>query len=165
MQYDRTMTATTYLIDRENKQILLHIHKKTGRLYPLGGHIEPHELPHEAALREVFEESGLDVTLAYPRRRKKICSFELPAPLHLLHENVKDTVQNIDFIYAAFLPAGIKTDEFHPMDGESKQFFLVTKEELDAGYANTADGAKIQIPPHIRETAIGIYNEFFGDDT
>lgn len=165
MQYDRTMTATTYLIDRENRRILLHIHKKTGSLYPLGGHIEPNELPHEAALREVFEESGLSVTLAYPKGHKKVCSFELPAPLHLLYENVKDPVQNIDFIYAAFLPAGFEMHELHPMDGESKRFFLVTKEELDAGYANAADGAKIHIPPHIKETAVGIFNEFFGEDT
>jgi len=32
-------------------------------LFPVGGHIEADELPHEAALREAYEESGLQVKL------------------------------------------------------------------------------------------------------
>jgi 8-oxo-dGTP pyrophosphatase MutT (NUDIX family) len=40
-------------------RVLLHFHKKLGRWLPPGGHIEPNELPDEAAVREVFEETGV----------------------------------------------------------------------------------------------------------
>jgi 8-oxo-dGTP pyrophosphatase MutT (NUDIX family) len=38
-------------------------HKKYNTLFPVGGHIEADELPHEAALREAYEESELKVKL------------------------------------------------------------------------------------------------------
>ena len=44
-----------------NRHVLLAFHKKLGVwLYP-GGHIEDNETPHEAVVREVKEETGLDV--------------------------------------------------------------------------------------------------------
>jgi 8-oxo-dGTP pyrophosphatase MutT (NUDIX family) len=36
-------------------------HKKLGKWLPPGGHIEPNELPDDAACREVLEETGLKV--------------------------------------------------------------------------------------------------------
>ena len=36
--------------------VLLHPHPKVGLWLPPGGHIEPHELPDDAALRETLEE-------------------------------------------------------------------------------------------------------------
>lgn len=42
---------------------MLHKHKKYNSLFHVGCHIEADELPHEAALREVYEESGLKVKL------------------------------------------------------------------------------------------------------
>jgi 8-oxo-dGTP pyrophosphatase MutT (NUDIX family) len=38
-------------------RVLLHPHVKSGLWLPPGGHIEPNELPDEAALREVEEEA------------------------------------------------------------------------------------------------------------
>ena len=54
-------TASVYVV-RENK-VLLHKHKKLGAWLPPGGHIELDEDPNEAALREVKEETGLDIEL------------------------------------------------------------------------------------------------------
>lgn len=44
-------------------QVLLHPHRKLGLWLPPGGHIEPHELPDDAARREAREETGIAVRL------------------------------------------------------------------------------------------------------
>src|SRR3712207_2907004 len=49
-------------------KVLLHFHRKLGMWLPPGGHIERDELPDDAALREVYEETGLRVALVGERR-------------------------------------------------------------------------------------------------
>jgi 8-oxo-dGTP pyrophosphatase MutT (NUDIX family) len=44
-------------------RVLMHWHRKLGRWLPPGGHVEPGELPDEAAVREVFEETGVAARL------------------------------------------------------------------------------------------------------
>ncbi|MCF7833998.1 MAG: NUDIX domain-containing protein [Candidatus Pacebacteria bacterium] len=46
----------------QNK-VLLRLHEKLGKWISVGGHIEQHENPIEAAKREVMEEVGLEVEL------------------------------------------------------------------------------------------------------
>ena len=53
--------ADTYIVC-ENK-VLLRIHDKYKIWLSVGGHIELNENPNEAAIREVKEEVGLDITL------------------------------------------------------------------------------------------------------
>src|SRR5688500_10821251 len=43
--------------------VLLHWHRRLGLWLPPGGHIDPGELPDEAAVRETLEETGLAVEL------------------------------------------------------------------------------------------------------
>lgn len=50
-------TAGGFVI--RNEQILLIKHKKLGIWLAPGGHLEDGELPHQAALREVAEETGI----------------------------------------------------------------------------------------------------------
>ena len=47
----------------QQAQVLLVHHRALDKWLPLGGHIELDEDPEQAALREVREESGLDVEL------------------------------------------------------------------------------------------------------
>ncbi len=153
------MTATTYIIDKTKKRLLLHLHKKFAELYPLGGHIEPNELPHEAALREVKEESGLDVTLFSPDDTD---SFILPCPLFLLHENQNKPVKNLDFVFVAFLKDG--TDpvaDISPHAGESNKscFFWADKTEINSGKL-ARDGIEHAIPPHIQRIAALVADKF-----
>ena len=44
-------------------RVMLHRHPKLRRWLPCGGHVEPNELPIDAAVREVFEESGVRIRL------------------------------------------------------------------------------------------------------
>ena len=57
----RDFTATTFIV-RDGATLLLW-HRKLQMWLPPGGHIDPHELPHDAAVREVREETGYEVTL------------------------------------------------------------------------------------------------------
>src|SRR5690349_4897796 len=57
----RDFTATTFIV-HEGRTLLL-LHRKLGKWFPPGGHIDPHELPDQAAIREVREETELEIEL------------------------------------------------------------------------------------------------------
>ncbi|WP_164093824.1 NUDIX domain-containing protein, partial [Stenotrophomonas maltophilia] len=60
METTRHTTATIYIVN--DGATALHWHRRLGIRIPPGGHVERDELPHEAGLREVREETGLDPT-------------------------------------------------------------------------------------------------------
>ncbi|MBC8161332.1 MAG: NUDIX domain-containing protein [Roseiflexaceae bacterium] len=99
----RDFTATTFIV-HERRTLLLH-HRKLGIWVPPGGHIDPHELPHVAALREVREETGLEAALLAVGRT--LGSVEmLPQPHCMLLEDISPDHQHIDLIYFARVVAG-----------------------------------------------------------
>jgi len=55
-------TASAFVLNREDK-ILLIWHKKFNKYVQPGGHISESELPYEAAIREVYEETGINVDI------------------------------------------------------------------------------------------------------
>lgn len=95
----RDFTATTFVVWREG--VLLHKHKKLGHWFPCGGHIEPDELPDDAAVREVLEESGVKVVLigerALPLREPR----QLIRPRGIQLETITPGHEHIDLIYFA----------------------------------------------------------------
>ncbi|KPV52397.1 NUDIX hydrolase [Kouleothrix aurantiaca] len=103
MALTRDFTATTFVVS-ENKTLLL-LHRKLGKWFPPGGHIEPGELPDEAALREVREESGLDVELLDAGRPIGTIRM-LPQPFCILLEDISPDHQHIDLIYFARVRGG-----------------------------------------------------------
>ena len=91
------------LVVRDGR-ILLHWHAKLGRWLPPGGHIEPDELPDEAAIREVMEETGVRVTLI----STPLVDIDLPGqprqlarPLGIQLADIGPDHQHIDFVYLA----------------------------------------------------------------
>lgn len=118
METTRHFTATTYVVC--DGAVALHEHDGIGKWLPPGGHVERDELPHEAGIREVREETGLDVDLVAPRDEMGSESVEmLPKPQHvqLADVNVHDgTVghQHVDLVYYA----RAETREVAPEPGE-----------------------------------------------
>lgn len=93
------LTTKTY----PKKVLLLH-HKKLGTWVQIGGHIEHTENPIEALLREVMEETGLDVRHLFSLGEETQDSTELPLPRFLLEEKIPQHTSHpahfhIDLIY------------------------------------------------------------------
>ncbi|WP_435195165.1 NUDIX hydrolase [Natronomonas sp. EA1] len=135
METTRHFVATVYVVC--DGATALHEHERLGMWLPPGGHIDRDELPHEAALREAKEETGLDVELyAEQGEMDSETARSLPEPQHFLLEdiNVHDGAvghQHIDFVFYGasetqeIAPDG--HDEAHP---ERWEWFTV--EELEA---------------------------------
>lgn len=99
----RDFTATTFVVHADRTLLLLH--RKLSIWVPPGGHIDQHELPDQAALREVFEESGLVVELL--DQGGALGSVRvLPQPHCILLENIGPGHQHIDLIYFARVRSG-----------------------------------------------------------
>jgi len=96
---NRHFTVAVFVI-WEGK-VLLHLHRKLGLWLPPGGHIEPGELPDEAAVREVLEETGLEVELVGERRQDVEDPLQLHRPAGVQLENIGPGHQHIDLIYFA----------------------------------------------------------------
>ncbi|WP_330632015.1 NUDIX hydrolase [Halocatena halophila] len=104
METTRHFTATVYVVN--DGAIALHDHERLGKRLPPGGHIDRDELPHEAGLREVTEEMGLEPTLLDATEPIKGAGRTLPQPRHtrLYDVNVHDGVvghQHVDLIFYA----------------------------------------------------------------
>jgi 8-oxo-dGTP pyrophosphatase MutT (NUDIX family) len=82
-------------------KVLLHLHRKLGMWLPPGGHIERDELPDEAAVREVLEETGVEVELAGEKRGDIEDPVQLHRPAGVQLENIGPGHQHIDLIYFA----------------------------------------------------------------
>ena len=57
-QVDQTVTAFIVRQDGDDMYVMLHMHKKLGKLLPVGGHVELDETPWGAIAHELAEESG-----------------------------------------------------------------------------------------------------------
>jgi 8-oxo-dGTP diphosphatase len=55
----RHLSASMVVVDLDHRAVLLVHHNATGKWMFPGGHVDPDETPAEAALREVFEETGV----------------------------------------------------------------------------------------------------------
>lgn len=120
----RDFTATTFVVHEQRTLLLLH--RKLGKWFPPGGHIDPHELPDEAAIREVREESGLDVELLATGDMLGDVRV-LPQPYCILLEDITPDHQHIDLIYFARVCGG--TLRFAEREAHAARW--LTWEELD----------------------------------
>lgn len=101
---NKEFTASVYLID--NQKVLLIYHPKLQKWLPPGGHVEANETPAEAARREVFEETGLEMEF-YLQENISVNYWNaksIERPYLCLLENIPayrdiPSHQHVDFIY------------------------------------------------------------------
>ncbi|MFB6163344.1 MAG: NUDIX hydrolase [Halococcoides sp.] len=118
MERTRHFVATVYVVCEG--ATALHHHPGLEMWLPPGGHIDRGEVPHEAAIREVREELGLDVTLfAESGDIESATARSLPAPRQLLLEDINTCDgevghQHVDHVYYGTVPSR----DIDPADGE-----------------------------------------------
>jgi len=61
-QHDMTVSAYIFRIIDDTPHVLLHMHKKFGKLLQPGGHVELDETPWQAMAHELIEETGYSLT-------------------------------------------------------------------------------------------------------
>lgn len=94
----RHFTASAFVVWDGRVLLLLHRHK---RLWlPPGGHVEPHETPAAAAVREVREETGLCVQITSPRHPPGQV-HAAPRPEASLEVEVEPGHVHLDLVYFA----------------------------------------------------------------
>ena len=127
-------------------KVLLRIHDKYGIWLSIGGHIEPDEDPNQAAIREVKEEVGLDITLddslqEFREQGKEV--KELIPPYFLNRNRVNDQHEHVTLTY--FAKTNNDTITQLTEREKSKACHWFTKEEIEQ---NT------EIRPNIKHYAL-----------
>jgi ADP-ribose pyrophosphatase YjhB (NUDIX family) len=97
----RHFTVAVFVVHAE--RVLLHFHRKLGKWLPPGGHVEDNELPDDAAVREVLEETGCHVRLSGRRGLPVDEPLQLVVPAGIQVENIYPGHQHIDLVYFAVL--------------------------------------------------------------
>ncbi len=82
----------------------MHWHRSVKEWLPPGGHVDPNEDPVQAVLREIKEETGIDVELVATHPKMTFEEpIQLEPPYAVLVEDVTDRKyglhQHVDFIY------------------------------------------------------------------
>lgn len=134
METTRHFVATVYIVN--DGATALHAHDRLGMWLPPGGHIDRDELPHEAARREVAEETGLEVELlADSGDVTSDTARSLPQPAELLLEDIDVhdghvSHQHIDFVFFGT----VDRRELSPAPGEAppEDWEWFTPSELQA---------------------------------
>lgn len=130
----KDFTATGYVVNPERTKILVIFHNKLQKWLPAGGHMEPNELPHETAIREVFEETGIKVKIISDDHDMKMSGendCQIPRPYAILYQLIPANSKDIEHIHIDFIYAmEAKESELNPKLDEVSKIAWLTKEEI-----------------------------------
>lgn len=95
----RHLVTSIFVFNPENQKFLMIKHKKVGKWLQPGGHLEKGEKPHEAALREAFEETGINVKIISKLAMAEYISEKTHVHVDFVYlacplENQKETVNH-----------------------------------------------------------------------
>jgi 8-oxo-dGTP pyrophosphatase MutT (NUDIX family) len=90
IQGEKQFTASVWILTKTNpKKVLLIHHKKLNKWQQPGGHVEIDENPVECAIREVKEETGVDIGILNDQVQVLDGGDKfLPAPTFLQEQNI-----------------------------------------------------------------------------
>lgn len=130
LNYYLDLCVDTYIVNGD--AVLLRLHDKYQEWIAPGGHVDPGEDLNQAALREVWEEVGMEVTLIGPygwvqsdTERNK----DLVPPFYINRHNVSESHEHSSHIFLA----RSTTREINPQTDADKGALCrwITQEELD----------------------------------
>ena len=123
MEIIREFLSTVFVV--KDRKVLMTWNNKVNNWIPIGGHIEPNELPCSSVIREAKEESGLDIEVVSPFDNSK--SANLVQPIHIHLDNITEDHKHINLIYFGI----VKSGECFEIDDEGKELRWFSKEELE----------------------------------
>ena len=144
----RHFCASAYIINPENKKLLLVKHKKYNKWLQPGGHIEDNETPEEAATREVYEETGIKSTLIgehFPRED------DLIRPLGIQYNRKENGDKMVDIVYLG---------KPNNLNEELK----VSDESNDIGWFSRHDLEEMSVFPDVKITFDYILRTYFAQN-
>lgn len=141
----RHFCASVFVIDKNTKKILLVKHKKFNKWVQPGGHIEENETPEEAALREVYEETGLKIKLLGERFPRE---SDFVRPFAIQKNRGRNDDLHIDIVYLA-----------EPV--EYKELIYDENESLGIGWFDRSDLDNIAVFPDIIISMDNIVKNYF----
>lgn len=149
-EHDSTASAFIVRLDTPEPSILLHVHKKIGKLLQFGGHVELNENPWQAILHELKEETGYNpeqLKILQPKNMLDKLGDAILHP-HPVCLNTHDFNGSPDHKHtdASFAFVANASPIGKPDSGESTDFRLVTLAELN----NLTDD---EIVPNVRTIA------------
>jgi 8-oxo-dGTP diphosphatase len=155
-QHDLTTTAFIIRTSASGPVGLLHMHRKLGKLLPVGGHVELNENPWAAVIHEIKEEAGYDITQLHVLQPKnRILKMDgvktHPVPLFLQTHGYQDI--NHSHVYIGFLFVTSELPLSVPAEGESKELLWLTPQEV-AGRKDEMPADIAQIYDFAFETAL-----------
>lgn len=131
---ERHFTVSVYIFSTEEEpRVLLVFHKKFHKWLQPGGHIEAFENPLEAAVREVYEETGLDIEPYLEAARdlsEEVLELQVPATLQQMPipaHGDDPAHYHLDLGYVVRVPHRMPT----PLEGESDIVNWFTVHQLD----------------------------------
>ena len=131
----RHFTVAVFVVHQQ--RVLLHYHLKLGKWLPPGGHVEDNELPDDAAIREVREETGIRVRLLGPRGLPIEEPRQLVVPAGIQVERIYPGHEHIDLVYFAEPePGDVAASKVDPRLAESDRVGWYAAGELAALGAN-----------------------------
>ena len=132
-------------------RVLLILHRAKGLWLPPGGHVEPDEPPTAAAVREVFEETGLAVTITSPRVPAG-CPGVAPRPEASLEVEVAPNHTHLDLVYFAVPRPGQDPSATAP-NAEVATLHWWSAEEIAAGRPAVPLGVVGTLPRTVADLA------------
>lgn len=138
--------ASAFVINPVDKKILLVKHNLFDKWVQPGGHIEEDEAPEDTALREVFEETGIKITLlgeSFPREDDFI------KPLGIQKNRTLKGNTHIDVIYAA-------------IPNNDANELILSDESTGIGWFSRDELEDIEVFPDVKITMDYIIRTYFG---
>ncbi len=142
----RHFCASAFVINPVNKKILLVEHGIWNRWVQPGGHMEDNETPEETAIREVFEETGIKISLIgehFPREDDMI------RPLGIQCNRKDNGDRQFDIIYAAV-----------PNNPDSA--LVMSEESTGIGWFSREELENLSVFPDVKITVDYILKNYFG---